>query len=132
MVKRKVFAALLLMIVLSMMALSVLAAKPEIFDDQNVFTAAQERQIDDALQTASERSGLWMFFGTVRSKSYEDANTLAEQFCTAHGIPCDGSENSVLLLYDPGRNRFEVFTYGKADDRISNEELNDIFAILHS
>ena len=122
--RKRACGALFLLLLLVLTALPGFAQSAgNVYDTQDSFSAAELAQLLQAMEEASERCGVGIYFGTLGFVPDEDD---AVRFCDQYSIPNDAA----LLLYCPQQNRCELFLYGSADKRISNSASDRILSAI--
>lgn len=123
-----------ILLALLLLTLPVLAAEgSRVIDGADLFTPAQEAQLESQIQAFQKQTGLDFVILTNRTPHSSSAEAFADAYYENHGFGLDSRQSGVLFLIDfsdPDDPMFHVTTSGKAIDYLEDTRRNSYLNIL--
>ena len=128
---KRIVVLLLCIVILATLALPISAQSvgEKVFDNASLLTAAEEREIADAIASAEGQSDCIFYFATYTEAAVRAAggrSYLGERFLKMNGLS-DRDDIVILTVYRDGYTYYyDMFYYGEAPSRINDKEVNYI------
>ena len=126
--KRKVLALLFVVLLCVSMALPVFAdtVPAQVVDDADLLSSEEERELDEKLQTVSQKNELQMYIITVENAPNDDVDAYVEYIYDSESLGEGANRDGVLLLVCMDPREYRILSNGYAGTAIDMDTIDTI------